>query len=812
MPPFIILSLVFLLLALSGVIIANKLFQRVNPILIIGLGSVIGPLGLLLTAGISSYIFKGFFAETLVFFTYTLSIIIWGFKDLRQLKLDFKKYFTKISLLLGLIIIGYLYAFFLIASAFDLGGDVDVYFSIATSFAKGNYPSYLPWQPKFLTGYHMGVFIVEGIIFAVTKLSIYTIHCFFSAYIISALFLLITGITIQKHGRSLITIIPALFGIVLFGGPVILINGIKNFSFQLSNLNLYPQLVDFKGSIGGGTGDFFGLFYRNFYPFSLATLIIALYSLAIYPWKTRLFTKYLIVAILLILTASIDESLFLLELFFTGFYFVLDFVKYPTLRSPKLLAVLTLVFFTLFLLIQNTVRDAIFDPAQEGVRFKILLPGNTSKSSHPDKFTLIPGDQEFMQYFNAADDQGNGKSPVGIVPINFLLKNLEALGSGVKTVHSTTWFLPNILLITLIALVSALIVKSRLAILLAFSSLITSAISVFIVYTFFPPTSIRFVNQASQFTILALGFIVTDTWFLIKNRVAKIILTTAVLLLIGPQLITSHSRIFGLITKPTRHNFQISRLTYEPTFKLIDQYIPFNARVLFLDGYPFETQASGITAEAITRAGFFVPIGPPDFKSTNSDASSEWVDAVTSLNPSSLKALGVEYIYVGNHALDRLKTFSVDLKNTAYFKLLTQTDTGALYRVENSYKDLPNQPTSIAKLIESIPAGSKIYLDRFKLNELRRGLVLHLAKKTQAVGPGFSAGGDYFMYIETFLPFTYICEAPSLPVCSPNVTEKFEPIDYIITSPEKDLRSITNSTFTKYIDTPLVVVWQRINI
>ena len=194
----------------------------------------------------------------------------------------------------------------------------------------------------------------------------------------------------------------------------------------------------------------------------------------------------------------------------------------------------------------------------------------------------------------------------------------------------------------------------------------------------------------------------------------------------------------------------------------------------------------------------------------NTESSTEWLDSVLSLNPPSLKQLGVEYILVSKNAEQRIKNFGVDLSNLNYFKPIYNTANGLLYKVDSTYKELPNQPQSITKLIENIPLNKTIYLDTFKLNEIRRGLVLHLAKKSHLIGPGFSAGGDYFMYAEVFLPFTYICEAPYLPKCESDIISKYEPIDYIITQPDKDIRSISIANFRKFISTPLVIVWERV--
>ena len=52
------------------------------------------------------------------------------------------------------------------------GGDVITYWGIATSFARGNYPAVLPWQPNYLTVYHAGAFLVQGAIQSLSSVNI----------------------------------------------------------------------------------------------------------------------------------------------------------------------------------------------------------------------------------------------------------------------------------------------------------------------------------------------------------------------------------------------------------------------------------------------------------------------------------------------------------------------------------------------------------------------------------------------------------------------------------------------------------------
>lgn len=809
---FLTLLFYFTLLALSGSILSHKLFRRADPVFIIGSGMLLGPLGLLFTTGLLSYLFKGFYAQTLIFYSYVLVISFLGIRSLKKKSIIgiFHQFKKTTNIILSVVIFLYITVFFLNTSYFSLGGDVDIYFGIATSFARGNYPIHLPWQPIFLSGYHSGVFMVEGVLYALNQISIYSIHSFFSAYIISSLFLLITGLA-RIYSKSPITLFPAILGVVIFGFPVFLVGGATQFLRNLLNLHdliTYPQLVDFKGSLGGGSGDFFGMIYRNFYPFGLATFILSVYCLAVHNWKGRFFLKYVLIIILLVLTASIDESFFIIEVLISGFFFIKD-VKTVTLQKIiRLLPVLAFTLIALILLIQNTVRDSILDPSTEGTRFKVLIPTlNARKSIYPDKFTLIPGDQEFMQYFNSVDDFGNGKSITGKIPISYLMKNLSLFNSAVKKAGSTNWLFPNLILLTTGLVILSLLFRLRISLIFSASALLTILLSVFIVYTFFPPTSVRFISQASQFLSLGIGFMAVE---LLGQNGKKLINTLIILLFIvsAPQIISAHARLLSL-NQDIGVNFRPSSLSYQKALSKLQKLLPYNSRIILLDNFPTESHSSGITSEAIPRFGFFVPISPPDFKSVNSDASTEWIDAVN-LNPPSLKILGVNYIFIQDNAKNRLRLLGFENINPDYFKFIWGDDTGKLYKVSDEYKNLPTQPNSIQKLTESIPKGSKVYLDKFELNELRRGLVLRLAKKTKMLGPGLSAGGDYFMYIETFTPFTYICEAPYLPKCGPAIIANFEPIDYIITEPKKDIKDITNSPFNKYFSAPLVTVWERI--
>lgn len=804
------LFFIFLLLAIAGVSISKRIFQGSNRVFLLGSGMLIGPLGLLLVAGITSYFLKGFTTLTVVFFSY---IIITIFSNRHFLRIGsihsyMRRFLKRTNTLLSVLLFFYILFFFLISSTFTLGGDTDVYFGITTSFARGNYPSYLPWQPQFLSSYHMGIFIVEGVIYAITQLSIYSIHLFFSFYIISALFLLITGIAKSKH-NSVVSILPAIFGIIMFGVPVILVGGYSQYFSNLLALKDYPQYVDFMGSLASGTADFFGAIYRNFYPFSLATFILSLYSLGLHPWKNQVNKKYILATILLVLTISIDESFFLPEAFMVGIYFLIDFRKQP-LKMLKLLILLSIIFISLFFLIQNSLRDAILNPSLESARFKFIIPGNAVKSSNPRKFTLIPGDQEYMQYFNQLDEEHFGKSTIGHIPMEYFWKNLDQFKSKAKHIGETIWMLPNILLTASLTLSLSLLTKSKMATLLSVSALVTMTLSLFTVYTFFPPTSIRFIHQSSQLLSLALGFIFINLWSRKSNYFLKVGLILLILGLVGPQFLSSHARLINhYFTNSSINYFSPSSLTYKFTLNNIRNLIPFDGRIAFLYNFPLGDKSTGMQGEAISRFGFFVPVAPPDVKVVSPETASEWVDVTLSLNPPTLKDLGLEYVFIQYPAEKRLADYGVDLNNPNFFKQIYTDQFGVLYKVTPTYLSLPNQPFSLDSFIDSVPKEKTIYLDTFDLIDLRRGLVLRLAKKTNLIGPGFSAGGDYFLYIETFLPFTYICAAPYLPKCSSEVTKKFD-VDYIITQPNKDIKRIMDGNFIKVKETPLVVLWERI--
>lgn len=348
------------------------------------------------------------------------------------------------------------------------------------------------------------------------------------------------------------------------------------------------------------------------------------------------------------------------------------------------------------------------------------------------------------------------------------------------------------------------------ATLLSISALATITLSLFTVYTFFPPTSIRFIHQASQLLSLALGFIFIGLWSTKNGKIFKSGLLLIIIVILGPQILSSHNYLMNYyVTNSSRNYFSTSSLSYKFTLENIRKLLPYNARIVFLNNFPLGDKSSGMVAEAISRFGFFVPVAPPDIKVVSPEAASEWVDVTLALNPPTLKKLGVEYVFIQPPAVKRLTAFGVDIQNSDFFKQIYDDQFGILYKVTPTYLNLANQSFSLDSFINSVPEEKTVYLDTFDLVEIRRGLVLRLAKKTNLIGPGFSAGGDYFLYIETFLPFTYICDAPDLPRCSKEVTKKFEPVDYIITQPDKDVKQIIDGKFIKIKETPLVILWER---
>lgn len=153
---------------LSGISLVFIATQCKKIELLLTSGLIVGFSFLIFTLNTLSFLFPG--PPALI----TSAIIILGF-NLYFLKLVLKNKLHGFSfsnkLLFVLSIFTWGFYLFNRAGYADFGGDTDMFYSIAQTFIRGNFPVVSPWQPDLPVNYHYGGSLILGFIKYFTNLS-----------------------------------------------------------------------------------------------------------------------------------------------------------------------------------------------------------------------------------------------------------------------------------------------------------------------------------------------------------------------------------------------------------------------------------------------------------------------------------------------------------------------------------------------------------------------------------------------------------------------------------------------------------------
>ncbi len=243
----------------------------------------------------------------------------------------------------------------------------------------------------------------------------------------------------------------------------------------------------------------------------------------------------------------------------------------------------------------------------------------------------------------------------------------------------------------------------------------------------------------------------------------------------------------------------------EVALEWISNNIKYDETVLFIDEYPYKGRNSPMSADAMVFYGIFVPTGPTRVKLISVDTGGEWYDAIVVLSPRSLKDLSVDYVFIKHSQLER---FSIkrqsQIKNENFFKPIYEDNTGTLYEVKTYFKELKDNEMALIKMVEMIPDEKVVYLDKFSIVDIRKGLFAELANRTKLIGPKHHAGYDYFLYVAATLPFTLT----DIPDAEQKVQE-LKAIDFVFTGTDTNPKLNLKGDFERIAEIPFVTLWEN---
>lgn len=768
---------VLILMTFVGVVAFKMLYRgkKMNSLILLGGGMIVGPLLFLFSLSILSYFLKGPVFLTVLFVLFSAFSIyivkkkkIILFSDLINTGKKEEKKLTLIYTFLALNIL----LIYIFTGRSNVGGDVLQYWTIATSYVRGNYPTVMPYQPGFLTVYHTGTYLVMGLLHALTKFDIDRVHFFFGFYIMSSMFVFTTGMAL-KEKLSLSCLVPPIFGLILFGTPIILtsssyqlagINSLGQFTKNIFNIIVHYPTFDINiGSVGGGAISAESLIYIIHIAFGLAVFLLFVYTLSERD-KHNLLKDYVLMMLLTNLNLSINEVFLPIQLFLIGVFFIYDYYKQPIKKILTSGTILALIFISLFFVIQNSMRDSLFTPSPEAPRFQIIIPqsNNIEEVTRP-----VHRNPPFQDITISADERG-------------------------------TWYLVDIRILILIGLALSLITRQLIPLVFSLSALISLLCKIFIWYTFSPWSGFRFFSQSHQLMAFAFGFLIIG----ISKQKALRFLALLMLLFVLPQVISSYTKILDISLKKNNQNYTAHN-PENKNLKILSNTIPAKSRVLIVSFLPDGSINHYLSSDALIRYGLIVPLGPSDAKILNIATGIEWYDAASYLDSFSLKKLGIDYVYLDGNALKFLpEKKATQIQETSYFRLITETTNGVLFKVTDNYKSLQDEtdPT-LRKMVSQIEDNKKIYLDKIQ-GDIRRLMFLSLHRKhSRLFGQGYLHlfGGEYYMAVE--IPFVKITED----------TKDVHDIDYAVMRPGVNPSSVIYGDYQKIGETKFAYLWKRKN-
>jgi len=730
-----LISIILLAITFVGVMFFRALIKTENIFYLIPAGMVTGSAVFVLYLGLFSHIFKGGNGLKIIFLLFILS----GYFMLRKHKCRWKLLVEKSNVkntLLYILVLFIAFLFFVKAGNVIFGGDAITYWGLSTSFANGNYPQVLPWQPQYLTVHHQGAFLLLGAIHGLTKVDIRQIHFLYAFFIISGGFLMLWGYFYEKTKKVLLSFTFPLFVYFVFGGFFIPLPKSILGEYSAKIIDVYPIIWEAKGSLGT-MASIFDMYYVL--PRSMALAILFLVFILLFTKnKLKMKNKLLTASLLSTVVLSVDETIFSCMIFPIIIWGSWEFIK--TKNKSKLIknAIYSFViFFTLFWVIGNPVRDSLLTPSPEAPRFAFV---SISES-------LSQGRLNFLK--NSFVD--STKTP-GIV-----------------------WYLPDYRMLFGIGLIAALFSGSSFSILLIVAAFGATLFYFLVEHTFWPGNSARFLLIGYQFIGASLGTAIVRLFS--QKKILFKYFGYLLLLLTLPSIFSSFMRFVQSIPDINYSNFAPITTRYK-VLDWVTENLAYDAKVFFVDGFLHGDPHSDLTLHGTQGYGLFIPTSSSEYKMHTQEWGPEAVDVLNTISPQSIGQLDIEYIYIVNSQRERLsKDRMKDINNADYFEQIYQDDIGILFKVSNAFVDNAGEESGrVVRLGELIPKGSKIYFDNppINLNYYLRKVMFLILKDNRTL---YSKSGNWhYNYVETFIE-----------TLEPMEEERY---DYFILGPDTDIEII----------------------
>ena len=597
-----------------------------------------------------------------------------------------------------------------------IGSDTNLYYGVAHTFIKGNFPSLTPWQPDLPLLYHLGTSELLGAFYLFTGLDFKFLHLFFSTLFI----LCSVQIFIWIWGRSkdlLSFLLANLAGLTLFVSFGFFYLLIPNFPIHLPNIHNFNELIIFLRNLPtvnqsievyGAPINLDALIYFIFHSFGLS-IFLSILAILIYYRKNNSLATWTTLSVGLSTLALVSESIFVATApaIFVG---VLLIEKnkgtlFKNLKVLMLLGVLT----SLIILFQGGIITSATGPSKIKEESVIVFP---KKEDIKEDFTSY-------HYYQAISKT---------LPVKD-----EWLG--------LRWFHAGLDLLILINILILIILRTEFKYFILLLTIFIAGFTSLVAYNVLVP---KFLvangNRFLSFSFLVFSLVICLTllksikfirqgFFLKKILFFIFILWLFVPTIIPPLALLSKTR-FGenqLVPSPQKSSEGI---------KWMKNNLPYNSRVVVLD---IRTPHPSGMSRALVEAGVFAPIFPGDFRAYTIEASPEYFDIAVYLSPLVLRKLKISTLLIDASYFETLPEIrKAQLQNEEFFIKLfdnsnVETDWEKIYLITDKYLAQGQEiEGTFNEFKEVFEASGKIYIDNeeyFNPPFLRRAVIFSLRDK-----------------------------------------------------------------------------------
>lgn len=604
------------------------------------------------------------------------------------------------------------WAFFLIwKSNFALiGSDTNLYYSIAATFIKGNFPPQTPWQPDIPLSYHVGTSELLGAFHFLTGLDFTFLHLFFSTLFILCSIQIITWV-IKRHNNLISFLLANLavattfisFGFFYITWPVFPLK-IPEFK-SLNQLVLWLRdlpTVNNSIEVYGAPISLDGLIYFVFHGFGLA-IVLSLIALILHI-KKGTWGGWLIICIGLASLALVSESIFIAA--FPALVLGMLLVEHKEGNlSKKFKKILILLILTVLVIFY-----------QGGIISEAIKPNSIEESA-----VIFPKKEDIKEDFTSYH---LGQQSSKLLPLK-------------KEWLPLRWFHPGIDILLLLSLLIILIIKVEFSQAVLLKILFIAAVASLLAYHFIVPKFLvangnRFLSVSFLFFSLLLSFtLIYLREKVSKNFTKKVLFLVLVMWIFVPTILPPLASLSK--TRFGENKLIPKKLAGSPAILWLKNNSNYSDRVVVLDKNA--PHPSG-QVRALVEAGVFAPVFDGSIRAFTIEASPEYIDIAYSLSPSALSKLGISRLLIDHDFYQTLPKKRLEqLGNEKYFKRIFDNSNNLrewerVYEVNDEYlRNGGELDGTLHELFNILPNIGKIYIDNeenFKYDFLRRPIIFML--------------------------------------------------------------------------------------